>query len=298
MAKFGAVGDTTELEFWRETVLAGTAQDHVARLLDRPEYDEAVRRSILGSLHFYDSEPETNAIFREMGTFGLGVLALYLDSTGGITHRRLAGLGNTSTILSAGRASAILGLLRAKGLVTREAATNGLPARYLPSAQMTHFFCARFKVDLSALIAVEPALQTHVARWEEPGVFPRFMALLGGQLVRAAQDRDHQFKSFNDIGTYRAGFLILNDLLMRADRGGPLPALEPFDIPVSEVARRFSVSRAHVRRLIDRLESSGYLVRDQSGAGCFQPTLGPIMRHYFALGHVTFMGFAHEAMRG
>lgn len=287
-----------ELEFWRKTVMAGTAQDHVARLLDRPEYDEAVRRSIQGGLHFYDSEPETNAIFREMGTFGLGVLALYLDSTGGINHRRLAGLGNTSTILSAGRASAILGLLRVKGLVAREAAANGLPARYLPSAQMTHFFSERFKVELSALTAVEPALLTHVARWEEPGVFPRFMALLGGQLVRAAQDRDHAFKPFNDIGTYRAGFLILYNLLMRADRGGALPTLEPFDIPVSEVARRFSVSRAHVRRLMDRLESSGYLVRDPNGTGCFQPALGPMLRHYLALGHVTFMGFAQEALRG
>ncbi len=93
------------LEYWSTATDGDPYRAAVARLLGEPNYDAVLRRVTGGALALYDAEPKINATFSDMGTFGLGLLALYLDASGGIMHRRLAGLSRTSTILSSARPS-------------------------------------------------------------------------------------------------------------------------------------------------------------------------------------------------
>jgi len=287
----------TGLEYWRNAAREEVDVAAVARLTDDPRYSAVLRQAITGGLAFNDAEPELNATFQDIGTAGLATLALYLDANGGITHRRLAEISNTSTILSRGRASAILGMLRFRGLATPERhAPRGAQIRYRMSPGIPHFFTTRIGIEFKALSLVEPSVNALLEIWEKPGTLHTYVASFGNDLVNAGRKPVADLETITDVGGRRGGFHILFDMLMRADKGDMFPSLAPFEVSISEMARRFSVSRAHVRRVVARTEALGFLVRDKDTFQ-FQPVLQSKLRRYIATVHVALMACAHDVLQ-
>ncbi|HTT98157.1 MAG TPA: helix-turn-helix domain-containing protein [Rhizomicrobium sp.] len=287
------------LKFWRDAVEGDVATEAVARLSSNPGYEDVLRRTVSGALAYFDTAPEINRTFRDVGTFGLGVLALHLDAHGGVTHRKLAELGSSSAILSTGRASAILAMMRVKGLIIREASRRpDGHVHYLPTANLIHFFNTRLKLELSALAHVEPALVLFLDDWDAPGMFRRFVGTFGARLARAQNRPIAELEPVQQIGTHRAGFFILCDLLARADRGSAFPPTDTFEINVSDIARRFDVARSQARRVIQQLEDSGFLARDAgTGEARFTTELHTLFKRYMTVLHIGLMACAYDAMQ-
>ena len=64
-----------------------------------------------------------------------------------------------------------------------------------------------------------------------------------------------------------AGVLIAYSLLLSGERGDAFPPQRPVRLSISAAARRFGVSRVHVRKLLRDAEEQGYLARVGSADG-------------------------------
>jgi hypothetical protein len=163
---------------------------------------------------------------------------------------------------------------------------------YASDPKLQIFFSERFRIELASLAAIEPALADILEHWDARSVFPRLIVHLGAGLVRAGNKKDEESRDIDRIGAHRAGFLILYDLILRAEDGKDV-----FEIPVSEIARHFSVARSHVRKVLGLMEEAGYLARDPAANGRrLLPCFHAHYARFMAIFHVGLMAFAHDTM--
>jgi hypothetical protein len=286
----------TGLEYWyAATTDRAVDSAAVDRLAAHPRSGEAMRRSIAGALAFYDADPKTNAMFLDLGSMALAIIALYLDASGGLTHRRLKEIGQTSSMLSGGRASAILALMRLKGFIRREHDAHR-QVLYRPEAVLRHWFLARFEIEIQAQAVVAPEVAPLVAMWKEPGLFERWIRHAGEAMVRVGTEPTAKDDGFNRTGAKRAGSLILFQMMQATDRGGEFPRAGPFALSVTEIAKRFSVSRSHVLRVLRELEREGFMTRPSDGEGALTPNLPPLFRRYWAITTLGLLACAHHTL--
>ena len=189
--------------------------------LARPGMDDAIRRSVLGAVAYYDAAPTLHRDVKDVSRFLLGVLALYLDASGGLTHRRLRELSGKSGILSAGTATAVLLRLQMIGYVTRADAANGHSRPYKPTPAMEAAFRGRMRIEFEALTHLTDETSEMLARFDEPAVFSMLMAMMGDQSMMAAGSPNPDIAAFNALAVRSAGLLILFEVMAKADTGGP-----------------------------------------------------------------------------
>jgi DNA-binding MarR family transcriptional regulator len=93
---------------------------------------------------------------------------------------------------------------------------------------------------------------------------------------------------------HNAGMMILSSLALAGAAADTMPPRAPVHMSISELARRFSVSRAHVLRLLRAAAAHGLIERGTGGADTitFTPALSEAMRQSVAL---LFLFFAHCA---
>lgn len=289
---------STGLDYWDKAAHGEIEPEAVARFVADPGRSEALRRSIAGALDYFDAAPTANLLFNDLGSFALGAIALYLHSTGGITHRRLAELSHSTTVLSRGRASAILAALRMKGFARRGGEqARGTPVFYEPDARLSAFFQSRMRIEVETMMDGLPTRDFVLAQWDRPETFARFMGFFGAEMIRAGTRPLPELDMFNRIGARRSGFLILFALMQAADTGGAFPPTGDYAVSISAVARRFSVSRSHVTRVIRLIEKEGLLLRTtREGEGRFGPAFAPAFAHYLAIGQIAILACVHRAI--
>jgi hypothetical protein len=287
----------TGLEYWY--TLKGDKPAYAAatiKLLEDAGLDAALRHGTSAALEFDRSHPKFHLHFLDHGAFFLGLTALYLHSTGGISHRRLAAMCGTSRLLSNGRASAILLNLWSKGFLRR--ADERMADRtvlYTPTTLLTQSFRARIRIEIECIAIVDPAVHALLARWDEPGVFECYMATAGRMLLAGATLKEAD--SFHAISAYRASLLMLNMLMAAADDGGPFPPVGEAPVSVSALATRCGVARSHVRRVLALCETLGLLRRSAEDRGVtLLPALRDMMRTYYAIVFVSELAIVHQTL--
>ncbi|MDO8380602.1 hypothetical protein [Phenylobacterium sp.] len=262
-------------------------------MLAKPELDEAMRRSVRGAVAYYDAAPILHRNVKDVSRFLLGVVALYLDASGGLTHRRLRELSGKSGILSAGTATAVLLRLQLIGYVTRGEAPNGLPRLYKPTSVMAKAFRERMRIELESVALLEPGVRTLLDDLDDAETFGAFMAVMGEQSMQAAGAPNHDIAPFNALSLRSAGLLILFDLMMRADRGGPYPPQGEVEVSVAALARRYEVSRSHVLSVLRDIEAAGWMTRAGVDATwVLTPALGETVRIFYG---ITYLGLIRAA---
>jgi hypothetical protein len=290
---------STGLEYWRD---AGSGPEidpgAMERILSHPRFDEAMRHSVTRALAFFREETQFNLVFLDQGTFLLGFLALYLHVTGGLTHRRLAEMGRSSSILSSGRASAILFHLRSKGLVRRaEKRSSDRTVIYTPASKMMDWFRDRVRGDIEAQAMIEPAVLPFLERLDEPGMHEQFLAVVGEDALKAARKPDPELAAVTAVAELRAGELILYRLAKLADDGGTFPSPGIANISISALAEQFRVSRTHVRRILKQCERNELIARHGSDASyAVLPKLREQLRRQTAIFSVAGMRMIHFAL--
>jgi hypothetical protein len=228
----------------------GDLAAQVAALAAHPRYPDAARALAANMLAVGETDKALDGIFKDAGRYVATMWAIYLHTAGGLTLPRLKEVCALSGYLSPGRARALLLYLRHLGYfepVTE--GTRGAPARYAPTGAFVAAWGAHLGAALDAAAIVEPAVAAVRNRLHEPVVFECLARVQGEGLLATAQNAD-QTEPFNRIFLHRyAGLQILFTLLMAGD-ASTFPPAGPIPFSTTATARRFGVSRIHIKRLL------------------------------------------------
>jgi AraC-like DNA-binding protein len=270
----------------------------VATLCEHPQFAAAMRALLADNVRLYRGNRILNYVGYDRGRLIVGILALYLyvtrrddDPGSGLTAQRLKALCVEQDVCSAGRARAMLSLLQLFGYIERAPATDGRYKQLAPTPLLTSFLRERWSAMLGATALVLPevaAARTALARED-------FLAAL----VRGVID---QFRTgirtlaitpaLRPFAEHNAGLMILSSLALAGADDDTMPPSAPVHMSISELARRFSVSRTHVLRLFRDAGAHGLIERGTAGQEtiAFTPVLSDALRKSVAM---LFLFFAH-----
>jgi hypothetical protein len=251
----------------------------------RPGFAAAVRDYALDGLAFNDRFPAQSRASADLSAQTLGMLAIHLDATCGLHHRGLRALSGRGGLVSAGRATALLWRMQALGLIAPAGKfERGKERIYKPLPAMLEAFRARLRVDFEALARIDEPTRRVVARYnDEPDLFVRLNSLIIARLLGDIVHRNRvQMQPLGGVNYLAMGHLITSAVAAEAFAAGRERPEGPVTLSLSALARRFDVSRAHVRRVIRILETIG-LQSDPADHRRF--VLTPAFRDRFELFH-------------
>src|SRR5262245_9643083 len=275
------------------------APERVAALCAHPQFAAAMRALLADNVRLYRGNRILNYVGYDRGRLMIGILALYLhgsrradDPSSGLTAQRLKTLCAEQDVCSAGRALAMLSFLQLFGYPARAPGADGRYKQLSPPPALTAFLRERWSAMLSATALVLPDVATAHAALERDdflaaiirGVVEQFRGGIRALAVAPA------LKPFAE---HNAGLMILASLALAGADDDSMPPRTPVHLSISDLARRFSVSRAHVLRLIREAEAHGLIGRKAGGdVIAFTPELARAFRRGVA---VLFLFFAHCA---
>ena len=275
----------SDLARWDLAPGTDVSEEMIAELRAHPRFGDAMRYITASALDLLDRNPVHHRIFDDSGRFVLGLLALYLDATGGLTHRRLRSLSSAAGSLSSGRATAILMHLRLIGYVqpASEQHASGPVRRYIPTKTMMTAFRKRLRVEFEAVAKLEPQVQRLLDRFDEPEVFRVFCAMTGDIVLGAAPRQRPELAVIHKVAARRSGMLLLYCLHQAVDKGGAFPTSGTLKPNVALLATRLHTTRAHILSLLRDLQDAGGYIRDPHGPDTLTPKLSETFARHYAI---------------
>ncbi|HWQ86596.1 hypothetical protein [Brevundimonas sp.] len=226
-----------------------------------PGFDEAARICAANVIGLYRDSGLLNLVINDQGRVVIGWFAIYLNLSGGegLTLSRIIALCKRHRVCSAGRAAAIVGLMRATGYLAPVPSGDRRERRLAPTERLMNGQWERWRCVLAALAHLRPAARRSLAAMGDPAfdrslvsdLFDHYLA--GFRLIGA------NVTELSLIGQRKAGIVILFSLFAArrpGERGEQVA-----DLSVSELARRFHVSRAHVISVLRDAQEQGLLHR-------------------------------------
>ena len=236
-------------------------------LTAHPAFDDALHA-------FCRSLTEFHAVSRRAGivdtiTWAIAVFVMHCDASEpkGANASRLVAVFRSGGLSGAAAArNAIDSLIHCGMIAVGDEAGPGLPRRLSPTPKLIETMLENLTVRLAAIEQVIPWPAPAQTWARSPGVLAAF---LGGQVAAYAHENFLLFEGFPEVRAFmdrHCGYLVLLDALGRAEattEGATAWA------PPSEVARKFAVSRAHVRKLFNHAAAHGWLVYEPGGRIAF-----------------------------
>ena len=269
--------------------------ENYARLRADPRYPQAVRRFAANMLAESDRDPLLDGILKDVGRNVAAVCAAYLHLSGGLTLPRLKALCAGFGTLSAGRARALLIYLRYLKYV-EAAGGPAKPALYVATPCFLDTWRRHQRAVLDATAVADPAAGALLEIFDRPGVFEAFVRHQCEVFFEASQKHDLNTPYYRTFMHRYGGIQIAHTLLV-ASAGDTFPPQHPIPFVISAVARRFKVSRIHVRRLIESGEREGLLKRCGDGALAFTTEGREAIDWVFATQLIFFLAAAGRALK-
>lgn len=219
----------------------------------------------------------------------------------GLTAATLARLMRRLKLASRGRARATLIYLQYRRMIEPipgQGPGSGSDGekRYRPTDALQRFINARFRRDLETMAPLEPLAGALLARWEEPGVFERFMAAGDAMTLMALRHKPQQDLSLDIFAERNAGLTLVGQILLTDDPGGLFPPRGPVRLNVLDLARRSGAPRHQVNHLIKLGRQAGFLVPQADGTTAFGLDLPDRLARMLAMYWRTLAWRAREAV--
>ncbi|MFN3932214.1 MAG: hypothetical protein ACK4JY_10745 [Brevundimonas sp.] len=235
----------------------------IAAMRAEPGFDEAARLCALSVVGLYRDSGLLNLVINDQGRVVIGWFTIYLHLSGGegLTAARIIALCRRHRVCSAGRAAAIIGLMRATGYLAPLASSDRRERRLIPTERLMNGQWERWRCVLEALAHIRPDATRYLAAMGDPAfdrslvsdLFDHYLA--GFRLIGA------NVPELSRIGQRKAAIVILFSLYAARRRGAGGEAVA--ELSVSELARRFHVSRAQVISVLCDAQQQGLLRRGQ-----------------------------------
>lgn len=241
--------------------LAVVSPAAISALRAEPGFDEAARMCAVNAIGLYRESRLLNLVVNDQGRVVIGWFAIYLHLSGGegLTLSRISALCERHQVCSAGRVAAIVGLMRATGYLAPIPSGDRRERRLIPTERLMNGQWDRWRCVFAALAHIRPEARLCLAAIGDPAfdrslvsdLFDHYRA--GFRLIGA------NVPELSLIGQRKAAIMILFSLFAvgRPGEGGETVA----DLSVSELARRFQVSRAHVISVLRDAQRQGLVRR-------------------------------------
>lgn len=282
------------------------APEAIAALRARPGFPPAVRRSAAGMVAMYQGRHLLNWLLDDRGRLLFSYIALYLDATrasgdaaSGLTPTRMKALCTELEVCSPGRAGAMLSLMRFSGYLAPDIqVVDRRQRRLVATEKLSALLRERWQLHFTAMAPLMPDGAALVSALGDPA-FERAMVMAMVARFRAGFRPVHSAPGLGLFGERNGGMLILMSLLSAGEPEDTVPPQRPVPISIAALARRFSVSRPHVLKLIRDAADEGFLERigADSGRVVLKPKLAEAAQNFFATMYLFFADSAREAMQ-
>jgi len=264
--------------------MGGSGHDaFYARLAAHPDCDRAANTLATNMLDAASGNEQLDGIFKDAGRYVVALWAMYAHVTGGLTLPRLKEICTASRLVSPGRARALLLYLRYLGYVESAGRDQNKLARYAPTAAFLVTWTAHLRAALEAARVIEPAVERVLRRLHEPTVLETFSRFQGEELLAGAQNRLEMDSPYVRIFMNRHAGSQMIMLLATGGNDGTFPPHGAIPFSAAAVAKRFRVSRIHIKRMLDQAERENFLKRQPDGAVVLEPQARATIRHMYVM---------------
>jgi hypothetical protein len=276
--------------FFPETVVRLFGAAALNELMAAPGFPAAVQVAAANAVRLYDGNWLRNRLLNDRGRFlaVLLILDLHFTESGGrgVTGARLRREVVDLGVCSAGRATAFLAALRFKDLLTACPQRDAKERRLMPGAALLQMHRERWNGMFSAIAHLDAAAAVDARALPDD--------LLYGPCTHAMADCFRQgvrvfdaAPELRDVAERDAGLAMLVSLMATGEA-----------LSITQLARRFSVSRAHVGNVLQRAETLG-LASSEPGRSGYRagPALQPALMRFYAIVFLIFLTALKEGQR-
>jgi hypothetical protein len=244
---------TQTLGWWR-----GRAPDAaLARVGEHPRLPEAVAAASAAMLDLSLDEPALGGVFKDAGRYAATMAAFHLHETEGLSLPRLKAVCVSSGLLSPGRARLLLQVLQHLGCLTALAGP-GRAAAYGFTEGFLRAWTAHLRAALAAAGVVEPEAEALLRRADRRWLLTFGRIHAAGWLTVTDEERAlRELFPILRVFLHAYGGAQMLWTLLTASQDGAFPPRRAGPVTVAGLARRFDVSRIHVRRIFDAAEQAG-----------------------------------------
>jgi AraC-like DNA-binding protein len=240
----------------------------LAALQAHPRFAAAHSAASAGFIAQWQGNRILNSLVNDRGRLMISLFAVHLhllsrpnDPHSGLTVSRMTALCSEQKFCSPGRAKAMLMLMRAFGhLAPAPNEADRRLRRLVPTECLMALHRERFRRVFEAVVMVLPEYAKAFSAQTHPDFIGLFVCrycerfLAGFRFV----DLVPHMRLFADRN---AGVMILCSMVLSGETDDVYPPTLPISVPPSKLSRRFGVSRAHVRRLLQDAVNEGLLER-------------------------------------
>jgi hypothetical protein len=276
----------------------------IATLRAHPSFPKAARNMAIGLTGFYRGGPLLNWLMDDRARAVLSHVVLQChfsrdpaDPSSGVTPTRIKDLCAEFEICSPGRASAMLSLMRFGGYLEPDPNAEDRRRRPLVATpKLLDLLRARWRSHFVSGIPVFPDGQQLADRLDDPVFVRTFVAAMfrrykeGFRLIMYTP-------GLGLFGDRSAGMMIASCLLAAGAEDDTVPPSRPFPVSISELSRRFGVSRVHVSKMLRDAATEGLIVRagDNGEQITLTPALAEALSVFYANAFLYFFDSAREA---
>lgn len=261
------------------------ALETIAAVRREPRFKSALAALAADNLAYYQRRWLANRVMNDRARFGIALASMFLhfsyrrdDPHSGLTTASFRDICVGAGLCGGGRVEGLLMLMRATGFLERvERAESGI-RRFVPTSKLIALHRSRNRQLLSAvdLLRGTTRFAERISQDGQDGnsdFYPNFvlamgrMFLAGYRMVDAAPE-------LKRIVERDAGMPMMICALLASPSYAALVPEEMRPVTVSDLARRFNVSRMHVRSVQRDAESAGLLFRH---GDCEQATVLPAL---------------------
>lgn len=277
------------------------SDETIEALRAHPRFREAAAAAASSSVEFYQGNWIANRVLNDRARFLITQICMYLHYTrrpeepsSGLTATRLRDICIAGKICSAGRAEAMLLMMRAGGYLLRETvAEDKRVRRYVPTEKLVGQVRERQKGVLRAIDMLQTEPRFVAALESDPQFYPRFVSNLAESFI-AGFRLYHFVPELDRIFDRDAGLIMMMSVFLTD------PACSGFapeqNVSVFGLARRFNVSRAHVRAVLGDAERIGMIERGEDVAKPLPPLI-EAMEKLLATGFAYSSSCAERALQ-
>ena len=246
----------------------------------------------------------SNWILSDRARAWFGHALLYLNATArpddpqsGLTPVRIKDLAVESGICSAGRAGAMLSLMRVAGYLDPAPVGGDRRVRRLvPTAKLLDVQRQRLGRQFEAIAIVLPKVRETLA-WLGRAEFETALALaIGAEFMSGTRLLSHS-PDLKPFAESSAGMVVLFSLMLSTESDGSFEVDAPVAVSISRLASHFRVSRTQVLRVLRQAEESGFVARAGTNyeSVVLRPKLKQDMLNMFAVVFLFLTAAAAEA---
>jgi AraC-like DNA-binding protein len=242
--------------------------DARAALAEHPSLGAAAGALASAMSSLSSADGPLKRIFIDAGRYIAVMAAYYLHEEGELTLARLKALCAGSQLLSAGRARAVLRQLEHQGYVTSEPEGGERGRRYAIAEPLASEWLAHLRAALAAARPIEPAVDLVLSAPDDGPI--RTFARLHAEALLATPAHDVVEPALIRVFMHPlAGNQILWTLtLLAAEDEFPPRVAGPLNL--SALAKRFGVSRTHLKRIFLAAEREGVARLGRDGMARFE----------------------------